>query len=250
MKSRSRIFPGIALAILLGARLLALDVPQLQHRVTDLAGVLSPSQTSQLEQKLYLFEQNTTNQIAVLILSSLEGEVIEDYAIRVVDKWQLGEKGKDNGVLLLIAVSDRQMRIEVGYGLEGALTDLLSSSIIRNEISPEFRKGNYFGGIDAGTSAIMNATVGEYKADPQKYNRSNGESGGSVGSFIVFIFFLLFFLTAGRKGRRGLFWALLGASMFRGGGRGGGYGGGFGGGFGGFSGGGGGFGGGGASGGW
>ena len=235
------------LIFLLMVPLVALDVPQLQRRVTDLAGAMSPSQVSRLEEKLYLYERSSSNQIAVLIVSSLEGEALESYAMRVAEKWQLGQQDKDNGALLLISVQDRRIRIEVGYGLEGALTDLQSSMIIRNEIAPQFRQGNYFAGIDAGVTAMIQATQGEYQGDPQKYERGSENVGSSFGSFLTFIFFVLFFLLAGRRGRRGLFWALLGASMFRGGGRGGGFGGG---GFSGFSGGGGGFGGGGASGGW
>ena len=235
------------LIFLMMVPLVALEVPQLQRRVTDLAGVMSPSQASNLEQKLYLYERSSSNQIAVLIVNSLEGEALESYAMRVAEKWQLGQADRDNGALLLISVQDRRIRIEVGYGLEGALTDLQSSTIIRNEIAPFFRQGNYYAGIDAGVTAMIQATQGEYQGDPQKYARGSEDVGSSLGSFLTFIFFVLFFLLAGRRGRRGLFWALLGASMFRGGGRGGGFGGG---GFGGFSGGGGGFGGGGASGGW
>ncbi len=225
---------------------LALEIPPLKRRVTDLAGVLSSTEQMRLEQKLYLFETKTSNQIVVLIIPSLKGESLEDYSIKVTDKWKLGDQKKENGVLLLISINDRRIRIEVGYGLEGALTDLISSSIIRNDIAPGFRSGNYYAGIDAGISSIMLATKNEYKADPRKYQRSRRETGSSFGSLIFFILFFLLFLISGRRGRRGLFWALLGASMFRGSGSGGGFGGGFGG----FSGGGGGFGGGGASGGW
>lgn len=232
--------------LLTSYQLFALEVPPLKRRITDLDGVLTPLEQNKLEEKLYFFEAHTSNQIAVLIIPSLEGESIEDYAIRVAEQWKLGDPEKDNGILLLISVDDQLMRIEVGYGLEGALTDLVSSSIIRGEIAPRFRTGNYYAGIDAGISAIMSAIKDEYRADPQKYQRTGEETASSLGSLIFFIFFILLFLLSGRRGRRGLFWALLGASMFRGGGRGGGFGGGFGG----FSGGGGGFGGGGASGGW
>lgn len=236
----------VSLLICLVFQAFALEVPPLKRRVTDLAGVLSPTEQMRLEEKLYLFETKTSNQIAVLIIPSLKGESLEDYSIKVTDKWKLGDRNKENGVLLLISINDRRVRIEVGYGLEGALTDLISSSIIRNEIAPGFRSGSYYSGIDAGITSIMLATKNEYKADPRKYQRSRRETGSSFGSLIIFILFFLLFLISGRRGRRGLFWALLGASMFRGGGSGGGFGGGFGG----FSGGGGGFGGGGASGGW
>ncbi len=242
-----KVFKGISLFLLLfglSVSLFALDVPVLRSRVTDMAGVLSPSERQHIEERLYLFETQTSNQLAVLIIPTLEGEVLEDYSVRVVDKWKLGDKTKENGILLLIVSNDRKMRIEVGYGLEGALTDLIASQIIRNDIAPYFRQGNYYAGIAAGLNSIMQATRNEYKADPRQYERSRGENQKSIGSMIFYILFFLFMIAGGRRGRRGLFWALMGASMFRsGGGRGGG-------GFGGFSGGGGGFGGGGASGGW
>lgn len=232
----------------LSMTLLALDVPPLRSRVTDLAGVLSPSERQHIEERLYLFETQTSNQIAVLIIPSLRGEVLEDYSIRVVDQWKLGDQTKENGVLLLIVTEEKKIRIETGYGLEGVLTDLVSSQIIRSDITPYFRQENYYAGIAAGLNSIMQATRSEYKADPRQYERSRGENQKSIGSLIFYILFFLFMIGGGRRGRRGLFWALLGASMFRsGGGRSGGFGGG---GFGGFSGGGGGFGGGGASGGW
>ena len=242
-----KVFKGISLFLLLfglSVSLFALDVPVLRSRVTDIAGVLSPSERQHIEERLYLFETQTSNQLAVLIIPTLEGEVLEDYSVRVVDKWKLGDKTKENGILLLIVSNDRKMRIEVGYGLEGALTDLIASQIIRNDIAPYFRQGNYYAGIAAGLNSIMQATRNEYKADPRQYERSRGENQKSIGSLIFYILFFLFMIAGGRRGRRGLFWALMGASMFRSGGvRGGG-------GFGGFSGGGGGFGGGGASGGW
>ncbi|MDD5765928.1 MAG: YgcG family protein [Candidatus Marinimicrobia bacterium] len=243
------IFMFLALMV---TSLFALDVPPLRTRVTDLSGILSSSEQLKLEEKLFQFESQTSNQIAVLIIPSLEGEVLEDYSIRVTDAWKLGDKEKDNGVLLLVVINDRKMRIEVGYGLEGALTDLISSSIIRNEIAPEFRNGNYFAGIDAGITSIMKATQGEYQGDPNKFRKSEREPGNLLFGLIFFLFFLPIFFGMGKRGRRGLLWALFFSEMFRGGGRGGGFGGGGfgGGGFGGFGGGGGGFGGGGSSGGW
>jgi len=240
MKNKHVIF--ILFILCISSAVFALDVPPLKARVTDLAGVLSPSQRQHIEEQLYLFETRTSNQIAVLIIPSLEGEALEDYSIRVTDRWKLGTGDKENGVLLLIVKNDRKIRIEVGYGLEGALTDLIASQIIRKDIAPYFRQGNYYAGIVNGLNGIMAATRNEYKADPRQYQRSPSENRKSFGSLIFYILLFLFMMGGGRRGRRGLFWMLLGASMFRsGGGRGG---------FGGFSGGGGGFGGGGASGGW
>ncbi|HPC36595.1 MAG TPA: YgcG family protein [Candidatus Marinimicrobia bacterium] len=248
LKIKPRNWRILALVALLLFNLTAfgLEVPPLKRHVTDLAGILTPSQISRLEENLIAFENETSNQIAVLIINSLEGESIEQYSIRVADQWKLGTADKDNGVLLLIALQDRQMRIEVGYGLEGALTDLISSQIIRNVITPEFNRGNYYAGIDQGLRAIMMATKNEYQADPDQQEQYQAERGKSLASLIFFILFISLFLGGGRRGRRNLFRAMFFSNMFGSGGwRSGG-----GGGFGGFSGGGGGFGGGGASGRW
>lgn len=225
--------------------------------IMDFAGVLKPAQKSYLTQKLKAFEDSTSNQVIVYIVNSLNGKSIEDYSYEVAEKNKVGHKGKDNGVLLLIAIDDRKMRIEVGYGLEGVLTDALSSSIIRNEISPSFKKGDYYGGIEKGLNAIFLATKNEYKAEKEK---TIPERIGFVAVFFVLMFFLLAFIqfikgilgfgsvSTGNK-RSG--WHGSGG-WFIGGGGFGGFGGGSSGGFGGggFTGGGGSFGGGGASGSW
>jgi uncharacterized protein len=141
-------------------------VPELWgQRVHDDAGVLSASTLSQLEQQLKLYEDSTSNQIAVLTTPSLDGEVLEEYSLKVAEKWKLGQESKDNGALLLIVVNDRKMRIEVGYGLEGVLTDAMSNRIIRNEIAPNFRREDYDAGVLAGVSAMIAVIGGEYVAD-------------------------------------------------------------------------------------
>lgn len=142
-------------------------VPQLWgHHVHDDAHVLSQQTIDQLEGMLKTYEDSTSNQIAVLIIPSLDGEVLEDYALRVAHtEWKLGKKGKDNGVLLLIAVDDHKMRIEAGYGLEGVLTDAASSRIIRNEIAPRFREEEYDAGVLAGVQGIIRAIGGEFQAE-------------------------------------------------------------------------------------
>ncbi len=130
-------------------------IPTLQARVTDLAGMLTPAQRDALERRLADFEQRTTDQLVILIMPTTQPETIEQYSIRVAEQWKLGQKGRDNGVLILVAMEDRTLRIEVGYGLEGDLTDLHSSRIIREIIGPRFQKGDYYGGLDAGLNAIM-----------------------------------------------------------------------------------------------
>jgi len=143
----------------------ALDVPPLTGRVVDLAHVLPADVAASLTRDLEVHETKTSNQVAVLILPSLEGEPLESFSHRVGTTWKLGQKGTDNGVLLLIALRERKVRIEVGYGLEGALTDLRSAHIIRQEIVPRFRSGDLPGGIAAGVQAILGTIEGTYKAE-------------------------------------------------------------------------------------
>jgi uncharacterized protein len=164
-------------------------VPELWgQRIHDEAKVLSASAADNLERQLKNFEDSTSNQIAVLIVPSLDGETIEGYAIRVATEWKLGQANNDNGVLLLISTGDRKVRIEVGQGLEGVLTDALSSRIIRNEIAPNFRRGDYEAGVVAAVDAIIKATKGEYKADNVSSKRKRG---GGTGAFGLIIFAVL-----------------------------------------------------------
>lgn len=152
-------------------------VPELwSQRVHDEAKVLSASVVDQLELELKQYEDSTSNQIAILIISSLDGDVLEDYSLRVAEKWQLGSKKNDNGVLLLIAVDDHKMRVEVGQGLEGVLTDAHSNRIIRNEMAPNFRRGDYDAGVKAAVNSMIKAIGGEYSAeDPAEENTLLGK---------------------------------------------------------------------------
>jgi uncharacterized protein len=238
------IFLGIAVAAW------ALDVPPSPRgRVSDYTGTLAGSQIQGLDGQLARFEEETTNQIAVVLIPTLGGDSLEDYSIRLAEKWQIGSRGRDNGVILLVVMHDRKVRIEVGYGLEAVLPDSLAGEIVRQEMAPLFRQGQFYQGILAGVNAIMAATKGEYRP-----TGGSGRSGSRLSWFWT-LFLGLFLLSAmggfrrrspySRRGR-GL---MVGGPFWWGGGFGGGFGGGgFGGG--GFSGGGGGFGGGGASGGW
>ena len=149
----------------------ALDVPQLRGRVNDLANLLSPEATSRLEQKLVGFERETSNQIAILAVPSLQGDDIDQFAIRVAEQWKLGQKGKDNGVLLVIAQAERKVRIEVGMGLQGVLPDVTASRIIREVMRPHLKSGNFDQALNSGTDAIVAATKGEFKASPQDAGR-------------------------------------------------------------------------------
>ena len=138
----------------------AIDVPFLTGRVTDNAQILSGETRKAVTANLKAHEEKTTNQIAVLTVPTLEGVSIEEYAVTVFNTWKLGQKGKDNGVLLIVAPKDRKLRIEVGYGLEGTMTDGIAGSIIRNAITPFFKNNDYDRGIDEGVRAIINVLEG------------------------------------------------------------------------------------------
>ncbi|HKN87573.1 MAG TPA: TPM domain-containing protein [Nitrospiraceae bacterium] len=151
---------------------LALDVPPLTGRVVDLANLLPTDVAASLSAELAEHERKTGNQIAVLTLPSLEGESLEEFSHRVATTWKLGRKGNDNGVLLLVVPGERRIRIEVGYGLEGTLTDAKSSQIIRREIVPHFKSGDFASGISAGVEAIMATIEGSYTATQEPSRQS------------------------------------------------------------------------------
>lgn len=223
--------------------------------VVDKAGLLTQEQVSQLSVELRTLADTDGTQVVVLTVPTTGDEDIFSFSQRIATDWGIGQKENDNGVLMVVASQDRKVRIHVGYGLEGRLTDALSKRIIEREILPEFRKGNWYGGISKGVTAIIQSVRGEYKAPPAKSQRGGY---GWIGTLLMFIF-IVFMLSGGRGGRGGcgpLGWILLPALMNMGGhsrhsgwSSGGGWSGG-GGGFGGGGFGGGGFGGGGASGGW
>lgn len=159
MKKKSIFFVIIAFA-LAAFTAFAVDVPFLTGRVTDNAQILSDETRKAVTANLKAHEEKTTNQIAVLTVPTLDGVSIEEYAVTVFNTWKLGQKGKDNGVLLIVAPKDRKLRIEVGYGLEGTMTDGIAGSIIRNAITPFFKNNDYDRGIDEGVRAIINVLEG------------------------------------------------------------------------------------------
>lgn len=232
----------------------ALTFPPLTGRVVDDANILSEDTRDQLTNILQQQEQQTGDQVVVVTIKSLQGTSIEDYGYQLGRKWGIGQSGKgtgqkkDNGTLLIIAPNERQMRIEVGYGLEGQLTDAQSKIIIAEIITPYFKRGDYNGGVLAGTSAILKA-IGGATINPEEYQprQADEDAPHRGGPHIpIFLIIVLIWIVFGR-----FFWPLLflgGIGGGRGGFGGGGWGGGSGGG--GFSGGGGSFGGGGASGSW
>ncbi|MFC1483538.1 TPM domain-containing protein [Candidatus Neomarinimicrobiota bacterium] len=219
-------------------------------RVNDYAHLFSRQEAAYLEQKLAAWETATSNQLAIATFESLQGEELNDVSIRIAEAWQIGQAGRDNGVLIAVFLRDRKLRIEVGYGLEGVLPDAIVNDIRLNLINPYFKEGKYFEGLNLAVDAVVAAVGGEYEAlrQSKRVPRQRGGRGGFGGLIFMMI---LFFIFMGRGGRGGgllpaLFFMSLGSSMGR---HSGGFGGGIrGGGFGGF--GGGGFGGGGAGGGW
>lgn len=166
--------------LLLPLQLLALDAPPLGGRVNDLAGMLSPETRQRLEQQLAGFERETSNQIAVLTVPSLQGDDIESFAIRVAEAWKLGREGRDNGVLLIIAGAERKVRIEVGMGLQGVLPDLTAARIIRETMRPYLKADNFDQGIAVGVDAIIAATKGEFKGDGQRAGQHSSKQSPSV----------------------------------------------------------------------
>ena len=171
---------GVALALAgLAWSASAIDVPFLTGRVVDNAEILKPATRERLVAQLKALEDRTTNQVAVLTVPTLDGESVEDFAVRVFEAWKLGQKGKDNGVLVVVVPNDRRMRIEVGYGLEGTLTDAQAARIIRDRMTPAFKAGDYDRGVSDGVEAIV--AVLEGRGEPAA--SSSGASGSAKSAF-------------------------------------------------------------------
>ena len=251
VRSTTSIILGLGLALLVyaAAALAQPQFPALSGRVVDNAGLLGQNTKFRLTQLMQQHEQETSNQLVVVTVPDLQGLTIEEYGYQLGRHWQIGQKGKDNGALLIVAPNERKVRIEVGYGLEGALTDALSANIIHTKILPQFRTGDFDGGVTAGVESIISAIKNEYVAEPAEDDGDN-RLAILIGLFLILIMLQLFggaLLGApadSRNYRRGRYGGYYGGGGFGGGFGGGGFGGG------GFGGGGGGFGGGGASGGW
>jgi uncharacterized protein len=222
---------GLALPVLLALGLAALThaaavraqglqpIPKLSQRVTDLTGTLTAEQQTALEQKLAAFEAAKGAQLAVLIVPSTRPEEIEQYSIRVVEQWKLGRgtvngKRVDDGALLIVAKNDHRVRIEAGYGLEGVLTDAMSNRIITETVTPAFRQGNFYGGIDGGLEQMMRLIQGE-PLPPPEHDWQSGHRGGGSNLLPVLFFATLF----GSVALRGIFGRTLG-SVFTGAGAG------------------------------
>ncbi len=177
----------LALQLAAGGALFALEVPALQSRVNDYANMISPGVRAQIEDKLAVLEASDSTQIAVLTIPSLDGEDLEGFSIKVAEAWKIGTKENDNGAILLVSKEDRAVRIEVGYGLEGKLTDLISGRIVDRIIVPNFKQGRFDQGFSEGVDAIIATVKGEYKGTGTLPTKSGGFSGiGIVPLLILF----------------------------------------------------------------
>jgi uncharacterized protein len=169
--------------------------------VNDYANVLTTEQKDALETKLYQFDDTTTSQIVVVIVNSLEGRDVADVAIELGRSWGVGDKKNNNGVVLLISKADRKLNISPGYGLEKSLPDLICQQIIQNIIVPNFKGNDYYGGIDRGTDAMIQAIKGEFKA-PTGYNKK-GKKGSPFSTIIFIIVVIVVIISMFSGGSRG-----------------------------------------------
>ena len=199
-----RFLLNVLLMLLLPLTAAALEVPKVAGYVNDHAGHISSATELKIENFLRGFEASDSTQLVILTINSLEGEFLEEYSLRVAESWKLGQKDKDNGALLLIAKQERKMRIEVGYGLEGKLTDLFAGRIIDNEIKPRFKAGDFEGGIIAGVTSMAEAVRGEYQGTG---TTSRKKKRNPLGSLALLLFLgpglMLLGRGGGRRGRRG-----------------------------------------------
>ena len=163
----------------------SLDVPALLGYVNDYADMISPSAKAELEKELRSFEKADSTQIVILTVPSLGGEVMEEFSIRVAEAWKIGQKGKDNGIIFIVAKQERKMRIEVGRGLEGRLTDLMAGRIVDLVVKPRFKRGDFDGGFIAGISSLIDATRGEFKVDVTQ-RPAKREKSSQLLTFLIF----------------------------------------------------------------
>ncbi|MBA7622355.1 hypothetical protein ES703_29731 [subsurface metagenome] len=209
---RKLLWPAVfAAQLLLASALPALDVPLLRGRVNDLADMISSPAEAQLDARLQALEASDSTQVVVLTMPSLEGEVLEEYSLRVAETWGIGRKEYDNGALLLVSMNNRKVRIEVGYGLEGVLTDLLSGRIIDHVIVPNFKAGRFDEGFIMGVDAITQAVRGEYEGKGEV--SSAGSRKILRGRANLLPLFILVIIISMLGARRRIFGAVAGALL-------------------------------------
>lgn len=170
--------------------------PALTGRIVDNSNLLNAEARARIEEKLKAHEEKTTDQLVVATLPSLQGYTIEEFANRLFRAWKLGEQAKNNGVLLLVAPSERKVRIEVGYGLEGALTDALSKVIITTAVAPKFKNGDFAGGIEGGVDAILSILTGDAEEWQRRAKVRNDESSWAETAAVIFVMIMVFILVA------------------------------------------------------
>jgi uncharacterized protein len=200
----------------------AAEVPQLKGYVNDYANMMSPAVRAKLTKELKEFERTDSTQVVILTIPSLEGQTIEDYSIKVAESWKIGQKGRDNGVIFIVASQERRMRIEVGRGLEGRLTDLTAGRIIDLVVRPRFKRGDINGGFVAGVSTLIDATKGEFKADEVKSSQEKKSFPpfftillfGGIGLLILGSFSRVLGGISGAIGLPAAAYLTLGASIF------------------------------------
>ena len=179
------------------------EKPNPPRLVNDLAGVLTPEQRNALEQQLVKFNNETSTQISIVTVKSLDGTSVDDYAFKLGEKWGIGQKGKDNGILILVKPKTRNEKgrafIATGYGLEGAVPDAVANRIVNNEMIPHFRQNDYYGGLQAAVNTLMKLTKGEFTADG--YMKRTQSQGSPFAAFIPFLIFLIFAVVFGRAKR-------------------------------------------------
>ncbi len=220
----------IILLAVTGSRVFAQEYPPKSNTlVTDYTNTLSVDNKAQLENKLVAFNDSTSTQIAVVMIKSVGSYDIAQYGAGLGRNWGIGQKGKNNGILILVAMEDHKVTIQTGYGAEGAVPDAITSQVINNQIKPAFKRGDYYGGLDAATTSLMQYMRGEYKADVQAQDQNDGNGGGgSIGViiFIVVVIVILIFrnigrggghIIGGRGGASPFWWFLAGSALGRGG---------------------------------
>jgi uncharacterized protein len=197
--------------------------PKSNTLVTDYTNTLSADDKQKLEDKLVAFNDTSSTQIAVVLIKSVGDYDINEYGAGLGRKWGIGQKGKNNGILVLVAVNDHKLSIQTGYGAEGALPDIITQQIRIKDMNPRFKQGDFYGGLDAGTDDIIKYTKGEYKADKKAMNSKGG--GGSIGFVIIIIIVILIIVFRNRggggqiisgRGSASPFWWFLAGSMLGG----------------------------------
>lgn len=215
----------LALFSLVFTHLFAQDFPEKPAKlVSDYAGVLSASEKAALERKLVAFDDSTSTQIAVALIKSVGDYDIAEYAVELGRKWGVGQKGKNNGIIIVAAIGDRKVTIQTGYGVEGALPDIYAKRIREEDIKPNFKAGKYYAGLDQATTSIIKFTKGEYKNDKPK--ASGKKNGVSIFVIIIIIIIVILLIKRGGGGgqvigARGAAEAIFWSSIFNGGGGGG-----------------------------